>query len=321
MKISAVIVNYNGEKFLRGCVASVFNQTQKPMEVTVIDCASTDGSRELLKGLAEEFRELQTVLLNENAGYSAAANIGIRRMGGEMVLLLNSDVSLKPDFIEKLCKAAGAKDGAFGIFSGKLLRQQDENLVDSAGQFIHKTLRPVERNYGKPDENYPSGEVFSACGAVMLLNEKMLESLRYENEYFDEDLFMYYEDFDLGLRAARLGWKCYYEPAAVALHFRGGSDAGQKNKVFLFRQKPLELKRHLLANRYLVLTKNATAGILIRYLPFLIVYEVLFWLYLLVFDIKVIAGMKKYFKLRGKMKLKGKAFKDKGVKEIIRWVI
>lgn len=207
------------------------------------------------------------------------------------------------------------------MFSGKLLRQQDEKLVDSAGQFIRKTLRPVERNYGKPDENHPAGQVFSACGAVMFLKKELLEAIRFEKEYFDEDLFMYFEDFDLGLRANRLGWKCYYEPSAIAVHFRGGSDNEQKNKFFLFRKKPLFLKRHLLANRYLVLAKNATTGMLVRNLPFLLVYEVFFWLYLLIFDIKVILGMKKYFILRKRMILKGQILKDKGDSEVVRWII
>jgi len=321
MKVSAVIVNYNGEKFLAGCVASVFKQAKRPLEVTVIDPGSTDGSRALLKTLGESFKELQVVLLNENVGFAAAANIGIRRMQGEALLLLNSDTRLRPDFLEKLCAAAEKLDARFGMFSGKLLRQQDENLVDSAGQFIRRTLRPVERNYGKPDKNYPAGRIFSACGAVMLVKKGLLESLRFENEYFDEDLFMYFEDFDLGLRAARAGWKCFYEPAAVAAHYRGGSDRGQKDKIFLFRNKPLELKRHLLANRYLVLTKNASARLLLKYFPFLLVYEVFFWLYLLIFDIKVIYGLKKYFKLRKRMKLKGKMFKGQGEKELTGWIV
>jgi len=317
MKISAIVVNYNGEKYIKECLTSLLAQTKKPFEIIMVDSFSTDGSKTLL----ESFKEIKTVFLSKNAGYAAAANTGIRLMRGEAALILNSDTRLKPDFLEKLSNSAAKQDKSFGMFSGKLLRQQDEKLVDSAGQFIRKSIRPIERNYGKKDENYPAGQIFSACGAVMLLKKELLEGLRFEDEYFDEDYFMYFEDFDLGLRASRLGWKCYYEPAAVALHYRGGSDSVQKNKFFLFRQKPLKLKRHLLANRYLVLTKNASAGMLIKYMPFVLIYEIFFWLYLLVFDIKVIPGMKKYFKLRNKMKLKGKILKGKGEKEITRWII
>lgn len=118
MKISAVIVNYNGERFLEACVASVFGQTEKPFEVTVIDSFSTDGSKALLKTLAEKFKEMQTVFINENAGYAAAANIGIRRMKGDYVLLLNSDTSLKTDFLEKLCKAAKEREILMECFPG-----------------------------------------------------------------------------------------------------------------------------------------------------------------------------------------------------------
>jgi len=97
---------------------------------------------------------------------------------------------------------------------------------------------------------------------------------------------MYFEDFDMGLRANATGWRCYYESKAVATHFRGGSDGKKGSKIFLFRKKSLELKRHLLANRYLVLAKNAPAGLIIRNLPFIIplscmIVPVIGWLFAL----------------------------------------
>jgi len=318
MKISAVIINHNGEKFLENCINSVLAQQLKPLEVLVIDSCSTDASGSILK----KYADLKVVLLKNNIGFGAAANIGIRKSFGDYILILNSDTRLQADFLLKLSAAAEKLDGTFGMFSGKLLRMQDENLADSAGQFIRRSLRPIERNYGKPDKGYASGQCFFACGAVMLLKRDMLESVKEQEQYFDEDLFMYFEDFDLGLRANALGWKCYYEPGAVAFHYRGGSERQQENKFFLFRKKNLQLKRHLLANRYLVLAKNAPFSLILRNLPFILLYEVFFWLYLLVFDIRVIPGMKKYFKLRRRMKEKGKQIRNKIMKTgIQKWII
>ena len=318
MKISAVIINHNGAEFLENCVNSVVEQALKPFEIMIIDSCSTDASGNLLK----KFSNLKVIITEQNIGFAAAANMGICESSGDHILIMNSDTCLKKDFLSKLSEASENLDSTFGMFSGKLLRIQDEGIVDSAGQFIRRTLRPIERNYGQADKQYPAGQCFFPCGAVMLLKREMLESVKFENEYFDEDFFMYFEDFDLGLRANALGWKCCYEPEAVASHFRGGSGGNKESKFFLFRKKNLELKRHLLANRYLVLTKNAPAGLILRQLPFLPIYEIFFWLYLLVFDIKVIPGMKKYFKLRRRMKEKGKLVRTKIMKAgIIKWII
>ncbi|OGF47927.1 MAG: hypothetical protein A2536_00105 [Candidatus Firestonebacteria bacterium RIFOXYD2_FULL_39_29] len=318
MKVTAVIINHNGAEFLEKCVNSVTAQVLKTFEIIIIDSFSSDDSAEILA----KYGEFNIKKLSKNIGFAAAANIGIRESSGDHVLIMNSDTCLKNDFLEKLCGTAEKLDGTYGMFSGKLLRMQDENLVDSAGQFIRRTLRPIERNYGKADKAYPAGDCFFPCGAVMLLKREMLESVKFEEEYFDEDFFMYFEDFDMGLRANATGWRCYYESKAVATHFRGGSDGKKGSKIFLFRKKSLELKRHLLANRYLVLAKNAPAGLIIRNLPFIILYELLFWIYLIIFDIRVIPGMKKYFKLRNRMREKGKVVRTKIMKsEIKKWII
>ena len=318
MKVSAVIINHNGAEFLAKCIDSVLAQLLKPVEIMIIDSFSTDSSVEILA----KYGSLKVKKLDKNIGFAAAANMGIWETTGDFLLIMNSDTCLRVDFLEKLCGKAEKLDGTYGMFSGKLLRMQDELLVDSAGQFIRRTLRPIERNYGLADKMYPAGDCFFPCGAVMLLKREMLKSVQFENEYFDEDFYMYFEDFDMGLRANALGWKCYYEPSAVATHFRGGSGEKKGNKIFLFRKKNLELKRHLLANRYLVLTKNAPAGLIVRNFPFILIYELFFWLYLVIFDIRVIPGMKKYFKLKSRMKEKGKIIRAKIVKsEIMKWVI
>ncbi|MCX5777341.1 MAG: glycosyltransferase family 2 protein [Candidatus Firestonebacteria bacterium] len=319
MKIAVVIVNYNGKEFLEGCVTSVLEQSLKPSDILVIDAASKDSSKELLKKIN---KDVKVKFLTSNIGFAGAANIGIRETEGEYVLLLNSDTCLAAEFIFKIRAAAAKLDASYGMLSGKLLRMQDRKIVDSAGQFVRRSLRPLERNYGEPDKLYPAGQCFSACGAVMLLKREMLENVKYRDEYFDEDLFMYYEDFDLGLRANALGWKCYYEPEAVAVHYRGGSGVRQKSKSFLFRKKSLELKRHLLANRYLVLTKSIPAFLVLKNLPHLLAYEIIFWIYLLIFDIRVVAGMKKYFRLRRAMKEKGKLIRAAiAERELEKWFI
>ncbi|MFH1074356.1 MAG: glycosyltransferase family 2 protein [Candidatus Firestonebacteria bacterium] len=318
MKVSAVIINHNGSEFLEKCVNSVLGQSLKPVEVMIIDSCSTDSSGDIIA----KYGGLKVKILNNNIGFAAAANMGIRETSGDYVLILNSDTCLKDDFLLKLSEAAEKLDNSYGMLSGKLLRMQEESIVDSAGQFIRRTLRPIERNYGKDDKVYPSGQCFFPCGAVMLLKRKMLENVKFEEEYFDEDFFMYFEDFDLGFRANALGWKCCYESSAIAFHFRGGSDGKKGSKIFLFRKKSLELKRHLLANRYLVLTKNAPAGLIIRHLPYILIYELFFWIYLLIFDIRVISGMKKFFKLRSRMKEKGKIVRIKIMKaEVKKWII
>ncbi len=253
--VSAVVVNWNGGEYLRACLSSLKAQTYPDLECVLVDNASTDGSADLVE---REFPWVRVVRNARNRGYASAMNRGIREGRGEFILALNFDVVLAPEFVARLVEALRAFSRA-GSASGRLYRADSPALLDSAG---HEAYRPrLFRNRGYMEPDSPlfqvGTEVFGAPGAAALYRREMLEDVALDGEYFDEDLFAFFEDVDLDWRARLRGWTSVYVPEAVGWHERGGTGRRRNDLVE-------ELN---FANRVLVVMKNDSPSRLARNLP------------------------------------------------------
>lgn len=254
--VSVVITTYNSANSIEACLSSLFAQRYQPLEIVVIDNASSDQTRELLN----QFRNrIQIVLNQQNVGFAAAQNQGFSQAHGDWLLSLNPDVILNPDFIAKLI-AASAQDPKIGTLCGKLLRwlpgtgEERSNIIDSAGIYFTRTLRHFDRGAEEPDEGqYDRSEyVFGATGAAALYRREMIRDVSVEGQFFDEDFFAYREDADLAWRAQLMGWKCLYVPSAVGWHIRRVTPER-------FQQLPLMINWHSVKNRFLMRIKNISA--------------------------------------------------------------
>jgi GT2 family glycosyltransferase len=213
---AVVVPNRNGLRWLPGCLGSIAGQTTPAAEVVVVDDASTDGSRE---HLAEHHPEVRVVALERNAGFATAANRGLEAVSAPYVALVNTDVELDPDWLERTTAALDGHPDAAAIAS-KLVSLRDPDRLDDTGDFLRRDGACEQRGRFRRDDGRwdQPGEVFSACaGAALYRRAPVLEL-----GGFDERLFMYLEDVDLGLRLRLAGWRCRYEPV-VARHAGGGS--------------------------------------------------------------------------------------------------
>ncbi len=273
--VSIIIVTFYGEKFIEKLLDSIDKQTYQDFEVIIIDNNSKDKTLEIIKDKTKELSfSLKLLVLNKNYGYTVAVNKGIREASGEFILVLNQDVYLSDNFLENALK--GFFNKKIGFVSGKILRF-DGKTIDSTGQFLSLSLYPVERDYNKMDSEYIKREkrIFSVCGAVAFYKKEMLEKIKIDDEYFDEDFFMFFDDIDLGWRANILGWKGVYVDNAVAYHYRSGSLA-QKGKIFLTFKRSSFIQYHIIKNRYLTLIKNARISQVILHLPFIITRDIVY---------------------------------------------
>jgi GT2 family glycosyltransferase len=215
MEAAVVIPNFNGVRWLPGVLETVARQTRAPAEVLVVDDGSTDGSLALL---AERFPAVRVLALGENGGFARTANAGLRAVGAEAVALVNTDVRLAPDWLERALAALRPSDAAVAT---KMVDLDDPSLLYDAGDVLRRDgaceqRGRFERDTGRYDE---PGEVFSACaGAALYRREAVLAC-----GGFDERFGTYLEDVELGLRLQLAGWRCRWEPRAVAEHAGGGS--------------------------------------------------------------------------------------------------
>ena len=229
-------------------------------------------------------------------------NNGISDAKGEFILCLNDDVLLSAAFIENALKGFDINDKV-GMVSGKILRF-DKKTIDSTELFLTPWRTAKERGYGIKDVGQfeKNGYVFGVSGAVAFYRRKMLKDIKKMGtvlkgwdsphffEYFDSRFGFFYEDLDVAWRAQRMGWKGYYVPSAIAYHLRGGTARVSEGKG-----KPLarhyisdELHACLIKNRYRTIAKNETMLGFLLHLPFILLYDMLVWFYVLSFKRGVI---------------------------------
>lgn len=259
--VSVTIVTYNSARFIRRCLESVVGQLYEPIEIIVVDNASTDETTEILQDFEQRFR---VVYNQENIGFAAAQNQAIALSSGDWVLTLNPDVLLSSDFLPRLLSTA-AIDSRTGTVCGKLLladsrfRIEDGPRVDSTGMFFTPTLRHKDRGCMEVDlGRYRECEyVFGATAAAACYRREMIDDISVDDEFFDSAFFTYREDADVAWRAQLLGWRCIFNPWATARHVRT-LRPGMRNEM------SAEINMHSVKNRFLMRAKNITTGLYLR---------------------------------------------------------
>lgn len=240
---------------LKRCLESLSAQRNAPaFEVIVVDNGSSDGSVEWL----DEMRGLLTFSLRiikntENRGFCGANNQGIAKSRGEWVALLNNDAEARPGWIAGMWDAVRSRP-AYGMVACKILVYEDPRKIDKAGHLIYPDGQNRGRGSGQADRGQFDvvEDVLWPDGCAAMYRKSMLDAIG----AFDEDLFAYGDDAELGLRARIAGWECVYTPSAVVLHHRGST-------LGLFSARRLELierNRILLAVRHFPLSLLCVNG-------------------------------------------------------------
>jgi GT2 family glycosyltransferase len=254
--VSVVIPNWNGIRWLPGCLASIATQHPPVAEIIVVDNGSTDGSIEHVR---REYPDVTLIELGTNTGFALAANRGIRAAAGELVALINTDVVLEQDWTARMTAALAAHSDSASV-ACKMLDLGDRRFVYDAGDVLRRDGACDQRGRFEADDGRydQPGEVFGACaGAALYRRAAVLEV-----GGFDERYFAYLEDVDLALRLRLAGWRCRYEPA-VALHAGEGSS------------HQLAGAHHYLVQRNTLLLVGKAFPL--RWLPF-VAYRQLSWL-------------------------------------------
>ena len=256
--LAITIVTYNSARYIRECLESVWAQQYPALQVTIVDNASADGTRQILKTLSSR---CDVVFNAINNGFAGGQNQAMARSRSKWILALNPDVRMTPDFLRNLV-LAGEADPQAGTVCGKLLSLEAESppRFDSTGIYLTPELRHLDRGSRQPDDGrYDRWEyVFGATGAAALYRRAMVEDVSVYGQFFDEDFFAYREDADVSWRAQLFGWRCLYCPAAVARHVRS---VVPENR----RAQPAAINMHSVKNRWLLRMNNMTAGVYRRF--------------------------------------------------------
>lgn len=219
--VCIIIVNLNGRQILKQCLTSIKNldYPKKKIKIIVVDNGSTDNSVSYIKN---KFKNIDFVELKINAGFSVASNLGIKKAfvdyKPDYIALVNNDTMLDRSWLRNLIITFNKKI-SIGAAMGKIYYQHSK-IIDSTGDVLTKDFRVVKRgNKEKDTKKYnQAGDIFSCNAAAVLYKCQALKEIQIGNEFLDNMFFAYMEDVDLSLRLKLKGWRCFYQPKAVAFH-------------------------------------------------------------------------------------------------------
>lgn len=205
-KVSVVIPNYNGLSILQKNLPEVL-ETCKGCEILVVDDGSTDESVKFLKNI----KGIKLIVQPQNRGFAATVNNGVKNTSGDLVLLLNSDVSPIKGFIEPLLKhfennkdlfAAGIADKSHE--NGKIAVRGKGGARVKLGLIEHFALPPA------------TGETLWVSGGSGLYDREKFQQLGGFDTLYAP---FYWEDIDLSYRARKAGYFCLFEPKSQVDHY------------------------------------------------------------------------------------------------------
>lgn len=250
MRTSIVILNWNGKSWLEKFLPTVLAHSAGA-EVVVADNRSDDGS---LVWLARTHPGVRRIQLNVNLGFAGGYNAALQEVKADRYVLLNSDVEVRPGWLEALNDYMD-RHPETAACQPKVLSQRMPDRFEhagAAGGFIDRNGYPfcrgrifeiTENDLGQYDDEC---EVFWATGACLMIRSEAFHAAH----GFDADLFAHMEEIDLCWRLRRMGWRIGYASRSTVLHVGGGSlGYGSPRKTYLnFR------------NSLIVLTKNLHNG-------------------------------------------------------------
>ena len=221
--IDIVIPNYNGNKYLKECIDSLYTQTYSNFRIIIIDNGSTDSDYKWLN----KYKNLIFKKLDKNYGFDKAVNEGIKLSDSKYIVLLNNDTVAKENWLEELIKCIDSDKKIFSVCS-KMLRYDDKNLIDDAGDEYNILGWGYKRGDGQPINEYnKTEEVFSSCAGAAIYRRSILDEIG----YFDEHFFAYMEDVDICYRGKIHGYKNIYCADAQIYHI-GSATSGSKYNSF-----------------------------------------------------------------------------------------
>lgn len=246
-RVSIVILNYNGVKYLQEFLPSVLATQYSNYEVIVADNGSTDNSLDVL---SVEFPLVKVITNPTNEGFAGGYNWALKKVTSDYYVLLNSDVAVHPHWIQPMVDLL-EHNPKIGACQPKILAYHAQDTFEyagAAGGWIDMLGYPFSKGRifdvcEKDTHQYDvSSSIFWASGAAMMIRSNLFHSLK----GFDENFFAHQEEIDLCWRIQLAGYQIYACPLATVYHVGAGTLPRGGRKVFLnFRNNLVMLAKNL----------------------------------------------------------------------------
>ena len=237
--VSIIILNFNAGKLLLNCIESLTKLAYQNIELIIVDNVSTDNSQNQCK---EKFPQVKLIQNEKNSGYCGGNNVGIKNANGEFIIILNPDTIVESNLIDELLDAYNIHGE--GLYQPKILSLEDKSILQSTGNMIHIFGFGFARDKGNQENNEikETAEIGYAAGTCLFALKKTFLKLK----LFDEFLFLYHDDLDIGWRASQKEINSYIVPQTTIYHAESYSLKWSKKKFFWLERN----RRYCLMTHY-----------------------------------------------------------------------
>jgi len=237
--VSIIILNFNAGKLLLNCIESLTKLAYQNIELIIVDNVSTDNSQNQCK---EKFPQVKLIQNEKNSGYCGGNNVGIKNANGEFIIILNPDTIVESNLIDKLLGAYNIHGE--GLYQPKILSLEDKTILQSTGNMIHVFGFGFARDKGNQDNNEikETTKIGYAAGTCLFALKETFLKLK----LFDEFLFLYHDDLDIGWRASQKEINSYIVPQTTIYHAESYSLKWSKKKFFWLERN----RRYCLMTHY-----------------------------------------------------------------------
>lgn len=258
-KFLVIIANYNGVAYLPVCLSSIFDSKYNNFEVVVVDDASRDESRSIVKRLAKLHKNLRLLVNKRNLGPSGSRNRALKNIKADYVVFLDNDTEVDKNWLEGLLEIY-EKYPKVGAVQCKLLDFDERGKLQNAGLKLIPQVGwalGIGQSSLKPESFNKPLEIIGLSAALSVKREIFEKGIN-----FDKALFHYSEDLDFSWRIWIAGYEIRLAPNSIVYHkvkkISERKNVGANNEVVYF---------HLCKNSLKMLTKNYGLENLVRYLP------------------------------------------------------
>jgi GT2 family glycosyltransferase len=212
VKVSVIVVNFNGMSYIESCLRSILKQDFAHFEVILVDNKSSDKSLDYAR---QQFPGVIIVANEKNLGYSGGINSSIGYAHGEYLAPINVDTEVKQGWLAAMVNFMNANPEVGGV-TPKSLLYRDREKVGVMGLNIHITGLGFVRGLNRQDSDLPKEpfQVAGVSGCSYLMRREIMERMGGLNE----ENFMYYDDVDLSWMINLMGYKIYCVPQSVVYH-------------------------------------------------------------------------------------------------------
>jgi GT2 family glycosyltransferase len=272
-KLSIVILNWNGKKYLEHFLPSVLKSTYDNYEIIIADNGSTDDS---ISFLQKNYSQIRVIAFPVNHGFAKGYNEALKLVESKYYVLLNSDVEVMEDWLEPMVKLLESNEN-IAACQPKILsyaNRKNFEYAGAAGGWLDQYGYPfakgrvfdvTEEDHGQYDQEEP---IFWASGAALFIRSEIFHHVKGFDEYF----FAHQEEIDLCWRIQLDGYKIYSCPGSVVYHVGGGTlPRGnslktylnfRNNRIMLWKNMPFPKKLWIMAVRNLLDGISAWKGLL-----------------------------------------------------------